>query len=73
MIPFIILVLSIIFATVLIRNGNLQIDYKNHVLKSKRLGKYVIIPFDSFLNMDRADKHYFCYENICDVYSDGRV
>ena len=38
------------------------------MLKSKRLGKYVIIPFDSFLNMDRADKHYFCYENICDVY-----
>lgn len=64
----IIFVLVIIFVIVLIYDKNLQIDYKNHVLKSKRLGEYVIIPFDSFLNMDRADKHYFCYENICDVY-----
>lgn len=64
----IIFVLVIVFAVVLLRDNNLKIDYKNHVLKSKRLGKYVIIPFDSFLNMDRADKHYFCYENICDVY-----
>ena len=62
-IPFIIFVLVIIFVIVLFYDKNLQIDYKNHVLKSKRLGKYVIIPFDSFLNMDRADKHYFCYEN----------
>ena len=38
------------------------------MLKSKKLDRYVIILFDSFLNMDRADKHYFCYENICDVY-----
>ena len=68
MIPLIIFVLVIIFVIVLFYDKNLQIDYKNHVLKSKRLGKYVIIPFDSFLNMDRADKHYFCYENICDVY-----
>ena len=68
MIPLIIFVLVIIFVIVLLYDKNLQIDYKNHVLKSKRLGKYVIIPFDSFLNMDRADKHYFCYENICDVY-----
>ena len=68
MILLIIFVLVIIFVIVLLYDKNLQIDYKNHVLKSKRLGKYVIIPFDSFLNMDRADKHYFCYENICDVY-----
>ena len=68
MIPLIIFVLAIIFIIVLFYDKNLQIDYKNHVLKSKRLGEYVIIPFDSFLNMDRADKHYFCYENICDVY-----
>ena len=68
MILLIIFVLVIIFVIVLFYDKNLQIDYKNHVLKSKRLGKYVIIPFDSFLNMDKADKHYFCYENICDVY-----
>ena len=68
MIPLIIFVLVIIFVIVLFYDKNLQIDYKNHVLKSKRLGKYVIIPFDSFLNMDKVDKHYFRYENICDVY-----
>lgn len=68
MIPPIIFVLVIIFVIVLLYDKNLQIDYKDHVLKSKELGKYVIIPFDSFLNMDRADKHYFCYEDICDVY-----
>ena len=64
----IIFVLVIIFVIVLLYDNNLQVDYKNHVLKSKKLGEYVIIPFDSFLNMDRADKHYFCYENICGVY-----
>ena len=68
MIPLIIFVLVIIFVIVLLYDKNLQIDYKNHVLKSKRLGKYVIIPFDSFFFFVRADKHYFCYENICDVY-----
>ena len=71
MIPLIIFVLAIIFIIVLFYDKNLQIDYKNHVLKSKRLGEYVIIPFDSFLNMDRADKHYFCYENICN-YADKK-
>ena len=68
MVLLIIFVLVIIFVIVLFYDKNLQIDYKDHVLKSRKLGKYVIIPFDSFLNMDRADKHYFCYENICDVY-----
>ena len=79
MIPLIIFVLVIIFVIVLFYDKNLQIDYKNHVLKSKRLGKYVIIPFDSFLNMDRADKHYFCCykclwrvgKNICN-YADKK-
>ena len=61
-------VLVIILGIVLLRDNNLKVDYKYHVSKSKKSDKYVIIPFDSFLNMDRADKHYFCYENICDVY-----
>lgn len=68
MASFIVLVLFIIFVIVILRNESLKVDYKDHVLKSKKLGEYVIIPFYSFLNMDRADKHYFCYENICDVY-----
>ena len=68
MIPLIIFVLVIIFVIVLLYDKNLQIDYKNHVLKSKRLGKYVIIPFDSFLNMDKVDKHYFRYKEDCGVY-----
>ena len=68
MIPLIIFVLVIIFVIVLFYDKNLQIDYKNHVLKSKRLGKYVIIPFDSFLNMDKVDKHYFRYKEDCGVY-----
>ena len=68
MIPLIIFVLVIIFVIVLFYDKNLQIDYKNHVLKSKRLGEYVIIPFDSFLNMDKVDKHYFRYKEDCDVY-----
>ena len=61
-------VLVIILGIVLLRDNNLKVDYKYHVSKSKKSDRYVIIPFDSFLNMDRADKHYFCYENICDVY-----
>lgn len=52
-------VLVIIFGIVLLRDNNLKVDYKYHVSKSKKSDRYVIIPFDSFLNMDRTDKH--CY------------
>lgn len=61
-------ILVIIFAIVLLRDNNLKVDYKYHVSESKKLGEYVIIPFDSFLNMDRADKHYFRYKESCGVY-----
>lgn len=61
-------VLVIILGIVLLRDNNLKVDYKYHVSKSKKSDRYVIIPFDSFLNMDKVDKHYFRYENICDVY-----
>lgn len=61
-------VLVIIFGIVLLRDNNLKVDYKYHVSKSKKSDRYVIIPFDSFLNMDRVDKHYFSYKEDCGVY-----
>lgn len=61
-------ILVIIFAIVLLRDNNLKVDYKYHVSKSKKLDEYVIIPFDSFLNMDKADRHYFSYKEDCGVY-----
>lgn len=61
-------ILVIIFAVVLLRDNNLKVDYKYHVSKSKKLGEYVVIPFNSFLNMYRADKHYFRYNEIDGVY-----
>lgn len=64
----IICVLTIIFAVVLICDNNLREGYKEHVLKSKEFGEYVIIPFDSFLNMYRADKYYFRYKKVCGIY-----
>lgn len=61
-------ILVIIFAVVLICDNNLKINYKYHVSESKKLDEYVIIPFDSFLNMDKADRHYFSYKEDCGVY-----
>ena len=61
-------ILVIIFAVVLLRDNNLKVDYKYHVSESKKLDEYVIIPFDSFLNMNKADRHYFSYKEDCGVY-----
>ena len=61
-------VLVIILGIVLLRDNNLKVDYKYHVSKSKKSDRYVIIPFDSFLNMDKVDKHYFRYKEDCGVY-----
>lgn len=61
-------VLVIILGIVLLRDNNLKVDYKYHVSKSKESDRYVIIPFDSFLNMDKVDKHYFSYKQDCGVY-----
>lgn len=64
----IIFILVIVFTVVLLRDNNLKVDYKYHVSESKKSDKYVIIPFDSFLNMDKVDKHYFSYKQDCGVY-----
>lgn len=61
-------ILVIVFAVVLLRDNNLKVDYKYHVSESKKSDRYVIIPFDSFLNMDKVDKHYFSYKQDCGVY-----
>ena len=61
-------VLVIILCIVLLRDNNLKVDYEYHVSKSKKSDRYVIIPFDSFLNMDKVDKHYFRYKEDCGVY-----
>ena len=61
-------VLVIILGIVLLRDNNLKVEYKYHVSKSKKSDRYVIIPFDSFLNMDKVDKHYFRYKEDCGVY-----
>lgn len=64
----IICVLTFIFIVALICDNSLREGYKEHVLKSKEFGEYVIIPFDSFLNMYKVDKHYFCYKKVCGIY-----
>ena len=61
-------VLVIILGIVLLRDNNLKVDYEYHVSKSKKSDRYVIIPFDSFLNMDMVDKHYFRCKEYHGVY-----
>lgn len=64
-----VIVIGFYIIDVIINNSNLKLEYKTHIQNSIDCGNYVVMSFDSLLNMDRADKKYFKFNKKNDSWT----